>query len=203
MAAQYELHENPDPKQTGKKQLLHPRFAPLGTVNAQKLYELAADGTTFSPAELEAALNQSTRRVVTALKDGYNVELGEIGTLTISLKGRPVMDEKEIRSASIEVNNLVLRTSKRMKQQLRGIQLKRNPEAWTSSPLDVKRRDAALAAHFEKNPFISREEYQEIRGCKRSKAIEELNKMIVEGRLCRYGASRLGLYQLNKNMNNI
>lgn len=203
MAAQYDLHENPDPKQTGKKQPLHPRFAPLGTVSARELFELAADETTFNPAELEAALAQITKRIVMTLESGYNVELGEIGTLTLSLKGRPVMDEKEIRSASIEVNNLVLRTSKRMKQRLSRIQLKRNPEAWTSTPLNVEKRDAALATHFEKNPFISREEYQQIRGCKRGKAIKELNELIAEGRISRYGAPKQGLYQLNKNMNNI
>lgn len=198
MAAHYELRRTPDPKQTGEEQPLYPKFVPARTVSTKELCQRASEESTFGAYELKGALDLLTKYAVQYLSEGYNVELGEVGTLSLSLKGRPVMDAKEIRSTSIKASDLVLRTSKEMKSRLSRIVLERNPWAWSSLPLDVEKRDRLLEEHFENNPFITRNEYQQMRGCKPMTAIRELNELIDEGRIERYGRRNQGLYTLRK-----
>lgn len=198
MAAYYELRRTPDPKQTGEEQPLYPKFVPLGTISMTELCQRAAEESTFGEYELKGALDLLTKYTLKYLSEGKNVELGEFGTLSISLKGRPVMNAEEIRSTSIKVSDLVLRTSKEMKSHLSRIVLERNPWAWSSAPLDIEKRNRLLEEHFKKKLFITRSEYQELRGCKRMTAIRELNQLIDEGRIERYGRCNQGLYTLCK-----
>lgn len=198
MAAHYELRRNPDPEQTGEKQPLHPRFVPRCTVTVDELCERASEETTFGAHELKGALELFAKYAVQYLSEGCNVELGKFGTLSLSLKGRPVMEANEIRSYSIKATDLTLRTSKEMKNRISRIQLERNPWAWSSAPLDTQKRDAALEEYFKGHAFITRQEYQQLRGCKRAMAVRELNALIAEGRLERYGKPNLGIYMLRK-----
>ena len=46
---------------------------------------------------------------------GYNVELEGIGTFSVSLKSRPVMEKNEIRAESIHFKDVKFRSSKELR----------------------------------------------------------------------------------------
>lgn len=198
MAINYELHRNPDAKQSGEKQPLHPRFISSGNITTENLCERAGMKSTIKAYELKAALELLANTAMECLSEGRTVELGEFGTLSLSLKGRAVMEKTEIRSVSIHVSDLTLRTSKEMKQRLSRIELQRNPYAWNSLPLDTEKRDELLEEFFKSNMILTRTQYENMRKCKRQKALDELNELVAEGRLERYGRRNQGLYILRK-----
>lgn len=194
MAARYELYENPDPRKSGEKQPMHARFVPLARVSADKLYSLAAEGTTFNRHELASAMKLITDTIIKQLKSGNIIELGELGTVSMTLECRPVMEKTEIRSASVHVKNISLRTSKEMKQRIRSIELERNPYAWQSTKMEAETRDSKLTEFFAQSPFMTRHDYEKLRACKPGKALQEINQLIHEGRIARRGNRSSSLY---------
>lgn len=194
MAMKYDLYENPDPEKSGEKQPLHAKIIPFGKTSAKELYAKAARGTTFNSSEIAAAMMQITKTIVNELKNGNTVELGEIGTISVTLNCRPVMDKKEIRAASIQVKDLCLRTSKEMKREICSIELERNPYAWKSAGLDIETRDRRLTEYFAVHPFITNPGYQKLRACKQSMALKELNALIAQGRIIRHGTRSASVY---------
>lgn len=194
MAMKYDLYENPDPDKSGRQQPLHAKIIPTGKTSAKELYTKAAGGTTFNSSEIAAAMTLITKTIVNELKNGHTVELGEIGTLSVTLNSRSVMDKKEIRAASIQVKDLCLRTSKALKQEISKIELERNPYAWKSTGLNTEIRDRELTEYFSTHPFITNPEYQKLRACKPGMALKELNALITEGRITRHGARSSSVY---------
>lgn len=194
MTAKYNLYENPDPQQTGEPQPLHARLVASGRVESAHLYELAAKGSTYSAGELSGAMELIIETLVAQLKEGKIVELGKLGTVSLTLKCRPVMDKKEIRSSSVEVKDITLRTSKKLKERLKTILLERNPSDVKTMPVDPAQLDKLLTAFFTDNLLLTSKEYRRIRGCKQTKALQELNRLIAEGRLSREGNRGSAVY---------
>lgn len=194
MAVKYDLYENPDPRKTGKKQPMHARVVPIGKLTADELCERAARGNTFQAGEMKAMLDCLTDTIATELATGRVIELGNLGTLSLTLSCRPVMDKEEIRSASVHVKNMTLRTSKEMKRKLASIHLERNPYGWKSKEMDMDIITQRLTEYFADHPYMRSADYCRLRECKYSKGIEELNKLVSEGKLMRDGKKSTMVY---------
>lgn len=194
MAAKYDLYENPDPKQSGEKQALHARFVPTGKTSVTHLCERAANGNTFNPGEMKAMLECIIDRVVEELGMGYVVELGSLGTVSMTLESRPVMEKNEIRSASVRVKNLTLTVSKKMKRRIKGIALERNPYGWQSHKISEDEIELRMTKFFAGNLVMRSSDYCCLRECKRCKGIEELNAFIAAGKLERSGHGSTTVY---------
>lgn len=194
MAVQYELFENPAAGRKDGEHLLHPRFIPSGRTDRKMLCEKMAAGTTFNSGELAGMLQRLEDVVLQELGSGNIVELGGLGTLSLTLKSPSVSQRNEIRSASVEVSALKLRTSRRMKARMGAFRIERKPDSWQSTPLDEAGRDRMLADFFASNPFMNSREYQQMRHCKYGMAIRELNRLVEEGKLERRGSRASSVY---------
>lgn len=194
MAVKYDLYENPDPKRSGEKQPLHARFVPTGRLTADELCEYVARGNTFQPGEVKALLTCLTDTIATELAAGKIIELGDIGTLSLTLNCRPIMEKDEIRSASVRIKNMTLRTSKEMKRKLASIHLERNPHGWQSKNVDEDIITQRLTEYFATHPFMRSSDYCRLRECKRGKGLIELNKLVSEGKLIRDGKKSTIVY---------
>lgn len=194
MSARYDLYRNPNPKGKGEVQPLHARFVPERVAKADVLYARAANGTTFNPGEVKAAMGLITEALISLLDENCAVELGEIGTVTLSLTCPPVMERNKIRSRSVHATGLNLRLSREMKSRLSVVHLERVRHAAHSVPLDEAQRDAALTAFFANHTYLTRRHYEMLRSCRRSTALRELNKLIAAGRLTSEGIKASTIY---------
>lgn len=194
MAAMYDLYENPNPEKSGEQQPLHARFVPRGRTTTEKLCERAANGNLYKAAEIEAMLKSLADTIVQEFEAGNVVELGEIGTLSVTLDSRPVMEKNEIRSASVRVKNMTLRTSVEMKRKLSGVHLERNPYGWRTKELDGKVIEERLTKFFAEHTAMRSKDYFQLRECKPGKGVRELNALIAEGRLLRDGKKGSSVY---------
>lgn len=71
-----------------------------------------SEASTFTEGDLAGIMVSLQEKVSYYLSEGYHVKLGEIGYFSASLKARPVMDKKEIRSVSISFDNVNFRATK-------------------------------------------------------------------------------------------
>lgn len=179
--AQYDLREIPNPKGDGKPQPLYPRIVSSGTISTRKLFEDIASGSTHSMADLQGAITAITERTAVLLSQGYTVELGKMGYFSASLKARLVDDKKEIRSASIEFDNINFRATKWFRKQLKG-KVERSRRGFkSSSKLSEERRISLLTAYLEEHPFITRADYTELTGLLKNKALSDLKDLVARG----------------------
>ncbi len=194
MSANYRLVRNPNPKKDGKVQPLHARFVPSRTVSTEDLMEEIISKSSFSTGDVKGILQLLQDVIVNQLMLGSNIKFEGIGTFTVSLKCRPVMDKKEIRSESIHFKDVKFRSSKKLRQRLKVMPLFRaiETEKENFSFEDCKKR---LLWYLEnKKPFITGRDYQWLNHCGKTKATTHLKLFRKEGIISRQGYGSTTFY---------
>lgn len=200
MSAYYDLYETPDVQNTGEQQPLHARIVPSGTYSRKDFLErVARSSQTFNYNVIDAVVGVVIDELAEALAEGHIVELGELGHLSISLKcTHKVMDKRDIRSESITLDNVHLRTSKEFKRKIRReMELERVEKSKHVSrkvEFSIEQRQQMLREFLKSNGGITRLEYSRLTGLSRLKAIDELNAFIKNGILRKRGAGRTVFY---------
>lgn len=195
MCARYRMVRNPNPTGEKKKQALHPRVVPLGTLHTDDLIEEVENRSGISGADIKGALRVLADVVADRLEQGYNVEVENFGFLSVSLSSRPVMDKKEIRSESIHFKNVNFRCGKYLKSKLKTMDLERMPEGKGVLP-PFGERVRRLMEYLEKHHYITCSDYRELTGCSKYRALEDLKKLINEGKLEKNGYRSTRVYSL-------
>lgn len=200
MSAYYDLYETPDVQNTGEQQPLHARIVPSGTYSRKDFLErVARSSQTFNYNVIDAVVGVVIDELAEALAEGHIVELGELGHLSISLKcTHKVMDKRDIRSESITLDNVHLRTSKEFKRKIRReMELERvekSKHVARKVEFSIEQRQQMLQEFLKSNGGITRLEYSRLTGLSRLKAIDDLNAFIKNGILRKRGAGRTVFY---------
>ncbi|MBP3518718.1 MAG: HU family DNA-binding protein [Parabacteroides sp.] len=193
MGAKYALYENPNPKGNGEKQPLHARIVPKGTVRTQEIAEQIADGSGYSTATTKGMLDALAKIIARNLRQGYTVELEDLGSFSLSLKCRPVMDKKELRSWSVRFGNIHFKGSKKMKNQLRSIDLERDSEA-KATLYSPEQRKGRILLTLQEREYFTTAQYMRLNGCTRSTAARDIKEMIESGKIKKLGYGKAVLY---------
>lgn len=193
MCARYRMVRNPNPTGDKKKQALHPRVVPYGTLHTDEVIKEAESRSGMSGADIKGALRVLADVMVSRLDQGYNIELDGLGFFSVSLTSRPVMDKKEIRSESIHFKNVNFRCGKYLKSKLKTIHLERIPEGKGVLP-PFEERVRRLTEYLNTHHFITCSDYRDLTGCSKYRALEDLNKLINEGKLEKGGYRSTRVY---------
>ena len=193
MGAKYALYENPNPKGDGKKQPLHARIVPKGTVRTQEIAEEIADSSGYSTGTTKGMLDALAKIISRNLRQGYTVELDDLGSFSLSLTCRPVMDKKELRSWSVHFGNIHFRGCKRLKNQLKALDLERDTDARATSYSPEQRKGRMLMALKEKE-YYTAAQYMRLNECNRNTAIRDLKELIEIGKIKKLGYGKAVLY---------
>lgn len=193
MGAKYALYENPNPKGDGKRQPLHARIVPKGTVRTQEIAEEIADGSGYSTGTTKGMLDALAKAIARNLRQGYTVELEELGSFSVSLKCRPVMEQKELRSWSVHFGNIHFKGSKKMKDRIKSIDLERDSEAKATRYAPEQRKGRMLLTLKERD-FFTAAQYMRLNGCNRSTAARDIKEMIEAGKIKKLGYGKAVLY---------
>lgn len=125
MSIIYKLYPIRDNINQTPKQGLIPKVVSKGTISVGDLAKNIASATTFNKAEVIAIISTLSDMVEKGLKDGYNVNLGELGTFSISAESRIVQHKDEIRAGSIKVKRIVHKPSREMARHLKNATFER------------------------------------------------------------------------------
>lgn len=200
MSAYYDLYQTPDPSGESEEPKLHARILPKGTITADKFFEIVHKATGFSPAILDGTLQAITDELQRWLADGWNVEVGDLGFFSISLKcDHYVQDRNEIRSPSVHFQNMNLRISSKLRKRFEVMELERKASPYVShSTLSLEERRERLLRHLEQYGCIMRADYEALTGKTKQQAVADLNQFIEEGILRKYGSGRTVVYLKGK-----
>lgn len=129
------------------------------------------------------------------LKEGWIVEVGELGHFSLSLKSdHPVMKREEIHSPSIQLQSINLRIgSKFNTMELERIESPFRPHSLLT---DAKCEDK-LVKYLEEKSGIRHTEYMLLTALSRKRAITHLNHYINKGVLRKFGSGKVIVYLKN------
>lgn len=196
MSLYYDLYQSGNPRQLEEEQPLYARVIPSGTLTAKQFIGLVSKANGFSEAILEGCLQAITDELQCWLKQGWIVEVGELGHFSVSLKcSRPVMTKKEIRSPSIHINKVNLRINKDFRNKFTMMKLERmeSPYRSHSNRNDDECRKM-LMQHLKTQGCINQMDFMHLTGISRKKAINLLNEYIEEGIIRKYGGGKSVVY---------
>ncbi len=204
MSAYYDLFEKPDIRHTGEQQPLYARFVPKGTIDKKEFIDRVHLFTGISRSVLEGAMVAFMDEMRDCLANGWTVELGELGYFTPSLGcRRHAVEKDEVRAASVALRGLNFRLSKPFGKELQGkMKLERNPQsasvAAAAAVLPPEQRLRLLDEYLQQYPCINRAQYARLTGRSCKQAIVDLNLLIEDGVLMRYGMGRNVVYAKNR-----
>lgn len=199
MSAYYDLYETPDPNKTGEKQPLHARIVSNGTYTEKEFLERVARLQHFPYSVIDGVLGAVVDELASVLANGYNVELGELGFFSTSLKCiHKVTKKQEIRAESIQFDNVHLRASKKFKRKVRRQMRLERVERCTlpkkKAQIPFEKRVQLVEEFLKQNGGITRTEYSGLTGLSRLKALDDLNELIRQGTLRKRGAGKMVFY---------
>lgn len=200
MCARYRMVRNPNPTGDKKKQALHPRVVPYGTLRTDDVIKEAESRSGMSGADIKGALRVIADVMASRLDQGYNIELDGLGFFSVSLSSRPVTDKKEIRSESIHFKNVNFRCGKYLKSKLKTMHLERIPEGKGVLP-SFEERVRRLTEYLHTHHYITCSDYRDLTGCSKYRALEDLNRLINEGKLEKGGYRSTRVYSFPSDIN--
>lgn len=196
MSVYYDLYTSGNPQKRDEQQPLYARVIPSGTLDAKKFIELVSKSNGFSQATVEGCLQAVTDELQHWLKQGWIVEVGELGHFSLSLKcDRPVMEKKEIRSHSIHLNKVNLRINKKFRESLEPLPLERMESPYrTDTNKDEDQCRTVLLKHLNEQGCITRADFMKVAGISRAKAVALLNLYLEEEMIRKYGGGKTVVY---------
>ena len=194
MSLKYGMYRNPKSTCKEGKQPLHPRVIVQQTISTSSLAQMIGQTTTMSSADTKGVLEALSEWMAFFLENGNNVRLDGIGTFSLSLQSRPVMDEKDITSVSVCLKNVNFRCSKELKERMRGITIERETNAGSKEIMPVEERKKRIVDYLSTYQSLTRTDCMRLNKCKKDLAIKDLNELIAEKKILRLGNGRTVLY---------
>ena len=182
MDALYDFLPVPSANSEKKTPRLYPKIVSKGTVTFEKLTEKIANHSGLSKGTILAVMDEIEYWTSQLLSDGYRVQIGNIGTASVSLKANTeVYDPSDIHAQSIQFGKIRLTASKKFAKQcygnvLRapaGQKIQRNPKAYSE-----EERLNLLLSYLEDHVYITLKTYGELTGLPKTTAWRDLNKWV-------------------------
>ena len=199
MAAKYDFKTAPDVQGKNEQPTLYPQIVISGTKDLKALAKELAKRTTLHEGTVTGFFCDLEDLVAEYLADGYHVKLGELGTLSATLKCRKVTDKKEIRAASVHFDSVKFKPTRRLCKMIRVREKLERAEygfLTSSTRYSEEERFALLIAHLKKHTVVTRKEYSELTGLLRTKATKDLKQWSDEKLIAKEGRAPHVMYTL-------
>lgn len=194
MAAEYKMERNPPKGDAAAQPPLHPRIVSKGTVGLKELMQFSNDRSSISSADIQGAMQILSEFITEHLRDGYGVRLEGIGSFSVTLASRPVMEAKELRSESVRFKNVKFRCSPVLKQSLKAMPVRKHAGGPGDS-FDPAERRSRLMSYLDRKGYITSTQYAVLNHCSKYCAQKELKQCVAEGELKVLGRRSSTLYQ--------
>lgn len=113
----YKIIEKTQPGVTGGGQKkFYAQVVHLERLTIAELCEEIADGRTLTETDVRAVILSLTRKIELHLAKGHLIELGDLGTITVSLSSEGVENEDDFTQSNIKKVRHVFRPGKDLKQ---------------------------------------------------------------------------------------
>ena len=123
----------------------------VGQVDEHEVAKLVSDETTLNPKEAEMAVYQLEKVMERLLLDGHTVQLGELGSFSLTITSEACRGEKEVTPDKIKKLNLRFRAGRRGTRAARragGIAVQLRPALLQGHETMLQKRFAMVRGRF-------------------------------------------------------
>ena len=152
------------------------------TVTTVELAKEIAASCTIKEADVAGVLTALSQRVQSTLLDGNRVELGEIGTFSVTLTCGNKHRADKVTSRDIKVRRIAFAPSKELTHAMRGATM-RSAGPMRTKQLTLEEAEERLATHFATHTELYRSEVESICECTRYRATQFIEAFIKAGKL--------------------
>ena len=182
MSALYDFLPVPPKGNNESGSHLYPKLRPYKTVSFDELTEKIASLSGLTKGNILAVMEEIENWTKQLLSEGYRVQIGNIGTVSASLKAdAEVYDKGDIHAQSIRFDKVKVTVSKQFSKQCGGKVL-RAPSGkkfrQSSYTYTEEERLALLQSYMESHDYITRAEYGALTGLLKYKAWQDLDKWV-------------------------
>ena len=182
MSALYDFLPVPPKGNNESGSHLYPKLRPYKTVSFDELTEKIASHSGLTKGNILAVMEEIEYWTKQLLSEGYRVQIGNIGTVSASLKAdAEVYDKGDIHAQSIRFDKVKVTVSKQFSKQCGGKVL-RAPSGkkfrQSSYTYTEEERLALLQSYLESHNYITRAEYGTLTGLLKYKAWQDLDKWV-------------------------
>ena len=182
MSALYDLLPVPFAGDAENAPKLYPKMVAYQTVTFDQLVEKIASHSGLTRGNILAVMEEIEYWTKQLLSEGYRVQIGNIGTVSASLKAdAEVYDKGDIHAQSIRFDKVKVTVSKQFSKQCGGKVL-RAPSGkkfqQSSCTYTEEERLALLQSYLESHDYITRAEYGALTGLLKYKAWQDLDKWV-------------------------
>lgn len=182
MSALYDFLPVPPKGNNESGSHLYPKLRPYKTVSFDELTEKIASLSGLTKGNILAVMEEIENWTKQLLSEGYRVQIGNIGTVSASLKAdAEVYDKGDIHAQSIRFDKVKVTVSKQFSKQCGGKVL-RAPSGkkfrQSSYTYTEEERLALLQSYLESHDYITRAEYGALTGLLKYKAWQDLDKWV-------------------------
>ena len=198
MTAKYDFKTSPDIQGDKEQATLYPQIVVSGTKDLTDLAKEIARRSTIKEGTVMGLFCDLENIIANYLADGYNVKLGELGTLSATLTCRKVADKREIRAASVHFDNVKFKPTRQFRKEIRAKgELERAEYGFrvSSSQYSEEERFALLTVYLKEHSVINCKEYCKLTGLLKTKAGMELRRWDNEKKIVREGRAPHVIYR--------
>ena len=152
------------------------------TVTADELAKEIASSCTIKEADVAGVLKALSLRVQHTLLNGDRVELGEIGTLSVTLTCGNKHRADKVTARDIKVSRIAFAPSKELTHAMRGATM-RSAGPMRTKQLTLEEAEERLTTHFAAHTELYRSEVESICECTRYRAMQIIEALIKVGKL--------------------
>ena len=152
------------------------------TVTAEELAKEIAASCTIKEADVAGVLTALSQRVQSTLLDGNRVELGAIGTLSVTLTCGTKHRADKVKARDISVRRIAFAPSKELSQAMRNAKMVSAGPIRTQHLTDEE-ITARLTTHFATSDILYRSEVESLCNCSRYRATQIIEALIEAGKL--------------------
>ena len=156
------------------------------TVTTKEMAKEIAASCTIKEADVAGVLTALSQRVQSTLLDGNRVELGDIGTLSVTLTCGNKHRADKVTSRDVKVSRIAFAPSKELTHAMRGATMK-SAGPMRTKLLTLDEAEERLATHFATHAELYRSEVESICECTRYRAMQLIEAFIKAGKLCAVG----------------
>lgn len=152
------------------------------TVTAKELAKEIAASCTIKEADVAGVLTALSQRVQSTLLDGNRVELGEIGTLSVTLTCGNKHRADKVNARDVSVRRIAFAASKELSKAMRSAKIvSAGPSR--NKHLTDEEITTRLTSHFATSDVLYRSEVESLCECSRYRAIQIIEAFIEAGKL--------------------
>lgn len=192
MAIKFDFYANPQATETELS--YHPRIVNKSPLETEEIIELISHRCSLTGGDVIACLTELKHILSEGLNDGRSVQLTGIGSFNLALGCTAPEVTPRTRAEHVKIKSITYRPAKELKQELATAKFERVEIKNHSALLTNQAVDQQVEAYLKEHTTVTRKELEALCHFTRSKALQQINRLLNEGKLVNLGSRYQAIY---------